>query len=67
MTRTEFENLKENDRVFIDGNFCIVTGWYNNQLVKVKELVYNVEKDEYEVTNNKRIASYYDLKNHSTV
>ena len=62
MTRTEFENLKENDSVFIDGNFYIVTGWYNNQLVEVKELVYNVEKDEYEITNNIRRLTYYYLK-----
>ena len=67
MTRTEFENLKENDRVFIDGNFYIVTGWYNKQLVEVKELVYNVEKDEYEVTNNERRFSYYDFKNYSII
>lgn len=65
MTRTEFENLKENDRVFIDDSFYIVTGWYNNQLVEVKELVYNVEKDEYEVTNNECRLSYYDFKNYS--
>lgn len=67
MTRTEFENLKENDRLFIDGDFYIVTGWYNKQLVEVKEFVYNVEKDEYEVTNNERKFSYYDLKNYSIV
>lgn len=67
MTRIEFENLKENDRVFIDGNFYIVTGWYNNQLVEVKELVYNFEKDEYEITNNMRRLSYYDLKDYSIV
>ena len=67
MTRTEFENLKENNRVFIDGNFYIVTGWYNNQLVDVKELVYNVEEDEYEVSNNERRLSYYDLKDYFIV
>ena len=63
MTRTEFENLKENDRVYCDGDFYIVTGWYNNQLVELKELRYNVEKDEYEITNNERRCSYIDLKN----
>ena len=67
MTRIEFENLKENDRVFIDGNFYSVTGWYNNQLVEVKELVYNVEKDEYEITNNMRRFHYYDLKDYFVV
>ena len=65
MTIIEFENLKENDSVFIDGNFYIVTSWYNNQLVEVKELVYNFEKDEYEITNNMRRLSYYDLKHYS--
>lgn len=67
MKTIEFENLKENDRVYIDGNFYIVTGWYNNQLVEVKELVYNVEKDEYEITNNMRRLTYYDLKDYSVV
>lgn len=67
MTRIEFEKLKENDRVFIDGNFYIVTSWYNNQLVEVKELVYNVEKDEYEITNNMRRLPYYDLKDYFIV
>lgn len=67
MKRTEFENLKENDRVFIDGNFYIVTDWYNKQLVEIKELVYNVEKDEYEITNNMRRLTYYDLKDYFVV
>lgn len=67
MKTIEFENLKENDRVFIDGNFYIVTGWYNKQLLEVKELVYNVEKDEYEITNNMRRLTYYDLKDYFVV
>ena len=67
MTRIEFENLKENDRLFIDGDFYIVTGWYNRQLVEVRELVYNVEKDEYEATNIMRRLLYLDLKNYSII
>ena len=63
MTRTEFENLKENDCIAdSEGNY-IVTGWYNNQLVELKELIYNEEKEDFDVSDNLRRCAYQDLKN----
>lgn len=62
MTRTEFENLKKNDCIVDSEGYYIVTGWYNNQLVELKELIYNDEKEDFDVSNNEFRCCYNDLK-----
>lgn len=63
MTRIEFENLKENDVVFDSEGYYIVIGWYNNQLVELKELIYNDEKEDFDISSNELRCCYIDLKN----
>ena len=62
MTRTEFENLKKNDCIGDSEGYYIVTGWYNNQLVELKELIYNDEKEDFDISNNEFSCCYNDLK-----
>lgn len=62
MTRFQFENLKENDCITDREGYYIVTGWYNNQLVELKELIYNEEKDDFDVSDNLFRCAYQDLK-----
>lgn len=62
MTRTQFENLKENNCIFDSDGYYIVTGWYNNQLVELKELIYNDEKEDFDISNNELRCCYVDLK-----
>ena len=63
MTRTEFENLKKNDCIVDSEGYYIVTGWYNNQLVEFKELIYNDEKEDFDISDNLCRCTYQDLKN----
>lgn len=62
MTRFQFENLKENDVIFDGDGYYIVTGWYNNQLVELKELIYNEEKEDFDVSDNELRCCYIDLE-----
>ena len=62
MTRTEFENLKENDCIFDSEGYYIVTGWYNKQLVEFKELIYNERKEDFDISDNLFRCTYQDLK-----
>lgn len=60
MTRIEFGNLKENDVVFDSEGYYIVIGWYNNQLVELKELIYNDEKEDFDISSNELRCCYID-------
>lgn len=62
MTRIEFENLKKNDCIVDSEGYYIVTGWYNNQLVELKELIYNDEKEDFDISDNLCRCTYQDLK-----
>lgn len=62
MTRTQFENLKENNCIFDSDGYYIVTGWYNNQLVELKELIYNDEKEDFDISSNELRCCYIDLE-----
>ena len=62
MTRTQFENLKENNCIFDSDGYYIVTGWYNNQLVELKELIYNDEKEDFDISSNGLRCCYIDLE-----
>lgn len=62
MTRTQFENLKENDCIFDSDGYYTVTGWYNNQLVELKELIYNDEKEDFDISSNELRCCYIDLE-----
>lgn len=63
MTRIEFGNLKENDVVFDSEGYYIFVGWYNNQVADFKELIYNEEKEDFDVSDNLCRCTYQDLKN----
>lgn len=63
MTRIEFGNLKENDVVFDSERYYIFVGWYNNQVADFKELIYNEEKEDFDVSDNLCRCTYQDLKN----
>lgn len=62
MTRLQFKKLKENDVIFDSGEYYIVTCWYNNQLVKLKELIYNDEKKDFNISSNELRCCYIDLE-----
>lgn len=62
MTRLQFKKLKENDVILNSDEYYIVTGWYNNQLVKLKELIYNDEKEDFDISSNELIYCYIDLE-----
>lgn len=62
MTRLQFKKLKENDVIFDSDEYYIVTGWYNNQLVELKELIYNDEKEDFDISSNELRCCYIDLE-----
>ena len=41
----------------------MIAGCYNNQIVELKELIYNEEKEDFDVSDNLRRCTYQDLKN----
>ena len=62
MTKFQFENLKKNDCIVDSDGYYIVVGWYNNQLVELKELIYNDEKEIFDISNDILRCCYVDLK-----
>lgn len=62
MTRLQFKKLKENDVILDSDEYYIVTGWYNNQLVKLKELMYNDKKEDFDISSNELRCCYIDLE-----
>lgn len=62
MTRLQFKKLKENDVIFDSDEYYIVTGWYNNQFVGLKELIYNDEKEDFDISSNELRCCYIDLE-----
>ena len=67
MTKTQFENLKENNCIFDSDGYYIVTGWYNNQFVELKELIYNDEKEDFDISSNELRCCYIDLEKSAIV
>lgn len=62
MTRLQFKKLKENDVILDSDEYYIVIGWYNNQLVELKELIYNDEKEDFDISSNELRCCYIDLE-----
>lgn len=58
----QFGNLKVNDIVFDSDGYYIFIGWYNNQVAVFKELIYNEEKEDFDISDNLCRRTYQDLK-----